>query len=111
MKPYYGKKGFYKDGRERIVIFMEGKEEHNILQKALPKPEKLWLFLEGLKNDGKIMEDLDKVSNEIENINQIPDWIKEDIERTGQKKCVKCNTWGAREGSLYCWACKKEDSK
>ena len=44
MKPYYRRKGKYKDGRSRLVI--EFKEGRDIKSKALPKPENLLKLLD-----------------------------------------------------------------
>ena len=50
MKPYFRKKGYYKDGRERVIIeWRVGSARTR--SKALPKPEKLLKILDRLKND------------------------------------------------------------
>lgn len=56
-KPYFRKKGTYKDGRTRIAIEIDyGKKKIN---RALPKPEKLLKILDGLKSDKNCTEKLD----------------------------------------------------
>ncbi len=47
-KPYFRKKGTYKDGRDRIVL--EKQVGRVKITKNLPKPEILWLLLDGLKS-------------------------------------------------------------
>ena len=49
MKPYYRKKGYYADGRTKIVI--EKLDKKKIVSKTLPLPEIMWLLLGQVKKD------------------------------------------------------------
>jgi len=49
MKPYYRKKGYYRDGRTKIVIEKENNKK--IISKTLPLPEIMWLLLGQVKKD------------------------------------------------------------
>ena len=50
MKPYYRDKGKYKDGRRRVCV--EWRDNTRTMRTiALPKPEKMIIILDRLKND------------------------------------------------------------
>lgn len=51
MKPYYTKKGKYKDGRNKVCI--EYEEDGKILNKFLPKPETMLNELDEKNTTGK----------------------------------------------------------
>lgn len=51
-KPYFRKKGYYADGRERVIV--EWRDEYRGIHSiALPKPEKLIEIIGHIKNSKK----------------------------------------------------------